>query len=328
MRRLTIIVLALAAIYGAYWVFGSSSVERTAKAQIEQMRLDGWDIAYDDLSTQGFPSRFDTTVTALDLATPSGDLAWKAPFVQALSLAYKPNEVILVMPDTQEVTLGGVPLTVTSDGLRASASVAANTDLDLTQFTAEVGAMSAKGKTGDVISLSKALVALRPAAPELSYDAFADIADLALPLPMRQMLDPAGNFPAILSQITIDANVVTDRKLDRHALSKMEMPQFDAITLNGMTLAWGPLQLRGSGAVTIDAAGIPAGKITLEATNWREMMQMAVSAGLIEQGVSRTLGNMGTILSGGSTSISLPVSFQNGMMLVGPVPVGPAPRFR
>ena len=329
MRRLTILVLALAAIYSGYWFIGAAAVERTATAQIAQMRLDGWTLDYESLNTRGYPSRFDTTVTTFNVIPPSGDLAWQAPFVQVLSLSYKPNEVILALADRQDLTLGGVPMTLTSDGLRASALVATNTDLDLTRFTAEVGPMRADSSAGTVFSLSNALVALRAAkdAP-LLYAAFADINDLALPVSLRQILDPAGNFPAILSQMTIDASITTDRKLDRNVISDLRRPQIDAFKLNGMTLAWGPLSLRGKGEVTIDRAGIPTGQFTLEAQNWREMVQMAVNAGLIEQGVSETLENMGTILAGGSNSLSLPVSFQNGLMLVGPVPVGPAPRFR
>lgn len=329
MRRLTILVLALAAIYSGYWFIGAAAVERTATAQIAQMRLDGWTLDYESLNTRGYPSRFDTTVTTFNVIPPSGDLAWQAPFVQVLSLSYKPNEVILALADRQDLTLGGVPMTLTSDGLRASALVAANTDLDLTRFTVEVGQMRADSSAGTVFSLSNALVALRAAkdAP-LLYAAFADINDLALPVSLRQILDPAGNFPAILSQMTIDASITTDRKLDRNVISDPRRPQIDAFKLNGMTLAWGPLSLRGKGEVTIDRSGIPTGQFTLEAQNWREMVQMAVNAGLIEQGVSETLENMGTILAGGSNSLSLPVSFQNGLMLVGPVPVGPAPRFR
>lgn len=329
MRRLTILVLALAAIYSGYWFIGAAAVERTATAQIAQMRLDGWTLDYESLNTRGYPSRFDTTVTTFNVIPPSGDLAWQAPFVQVLSLSYKPNEVILALADRQDLTLGGVPMTLTSDGLRASALVATNTDLDLTRFTVEVGQMRADSSAGTVFSLSNALVALRAAkdAP-LLYAAFADINDLALPVSLRQILDPAGNFPAILSQMTIDASITTDRKLDRNVISDPRRPQIDAFKLNGMTLAWGPLSLRGKGEVTIDRSGIPTGQFTLEAQNWREMVQMAVNAGLIEQGVSETLENMGTILAGGSNSLSLPVSFQNGLMLVGPVPVGPAPRFR
>ena len=329
MRRLTILVLVLAAIYSGYWFVGVAAVERTVTAQIEQMRLDGWTLDYESLNTRGYPSRFDTTVTSFNVIPPSGDLAWQAPFVQVLSLSYKPNEVILALPDRQEVTLGGVPLTLTSDGLRASATVATNTDLDLTRFTAEVGPMRADGATGTVFSLSNALVALRAAkgAP-LVYAAFADINDLALPVSLRQILDPAGNFPTTLSQMTIDASITTDRKLDRTVLTDLRRPQVDAFKLNGMTLAWGALSLRGNGEMTIDRAGIPTGEFTLEAQNWREMVQIAVNAGLIEQGVSDTLENMGAILAGGSNSLSLPVSFQNGLTLVGPVPVGPAPRFR
>lgn len=328
MRRLTILVLALAAIYSTYWFVGARTVESTANSQVAQMRLEGWALDFDNLETHGYPSRFDTTVSGLDLLTPSGDYGVKASFVQALSLSYKPNEVILVMPDRQDVTIGGVPLTVSSDGLRASAAVAVNTDLDLTRFTAEVGQMSIDGAVGSVLSLSNALVALRPAAEPLSYDVFTDIDDLALPVNLRQILDPASNFPAVLSQFTIDVNVTTDRKLDRHVLDELKRPQVEGFKLNGMTLAWGSLSLRGTGEVTIDGAGIPTGKITLEAQSWREMLQMAVNAGVVDSGVSRTLENMGSLWAGGSMSLSLPISFQNGMMLIGPVPAGPAPRFR
>ncbi len=329
MRRLTILVLALSAIYSGYWFIGAAAVERTATAQIAQMRLDGWTLDYETLNTQGYPSRFDTTLTTFNVSPPSGDLAWQAPFLQVLSLSYKPNEVILALPDRQELTLGGVPLTLTSDGLRASATVAANTDLDLTRFTAQVGPMRADSAAGTVFSVANALVALRAAKDTpLLYAAFADINALAVPVSLRQMLDPAGNFPATLSQMTVDASITTDRKLDRTVLTDLRRPQIDALKLNGMTLAWGALSLRGKGEVTIDRAGLPTGQFTFEAQNWREMVQMAVNAGLIEQGVSDTLENMGAILAGGSNSLSLPVSFQNGLMLVGPVPVGPAPRFR
>lgn len=329
MRRLTILVLALAAIYSAYWFMGARTVEGAATARIEQMRLDGWTLAYDSLDTQGYPSRFDTTARALNVQTPTGDFGLKAAFVQALSLSYKPNEVILVLPDEQDVTIAGVPLTVKSDGLRASAAVGLNTDLDLIRFTAEVGQMSLDGSGGTVLSLSNALLALRPAADDtLSYDLFADVDDLALPINLRKILDPAGNFPPILSQFTVDANATMDRKLDRHILDELKRPQVDAFKLNGMTVAWGALSLRGTGDVTIDRVGIPSGMITLEAQNWREMLQMAVNAGVVDSRVSRTLETMGSLLAGGSTSLSLPVTFQNGMMLIGPVPAGPAPRFR
>tara|TARA_R110002051_G_scaffold93824_2_gene163617 strand:- start:35730 stop:36719 length:990 start_codon:yes stop_codon:yes gene_type:complete len=329
MRKLTILVLALAAIYSGYWFVGAAAVERTATAQIEQMRQDGWTLDYESLKTQGYPSRFDTTVTTFNVITPSGNLAWQAPFMEVLSLSYKPNEIILALPDRQNLTLGGVPLTLTSDRLRASATVAANTDIDLTRFTAEVRLMTADSASGTVFSLSNALIALRPTenAP-LSYDTFLNIDDLALPLPLRQIIDPTNKFPPILSQITIDASITTDRKLDRNVIMDLRRPQIDALKLNGMTLAWGPLSLRGQGEVTIDPDGVPAGQFTLEAQNWREMVQMAVNAGLIERRVSNTLQNMGAILAGGSNNLSLPVSFQNGMMLIGPVPLGPAPRFR
>jgi hypothetical protein len=55
---------------------------------------------------------------------------------------------------------------------------------------------------------------------------------------------------------------------------------------------------------------------------------MAVQAEIIDQTVVRTVKNMAMLMAGGSADLSVPVSFQNGMMSLGPIPAGPAPRFR
>lgn len=329
MRKLTYLVLALTALYSAYWFVGSRALASGINAQIAAMQADGWVIETSDLSTRGYPSRFDTTATDLTIATPDGSFALSAPFVQALSLSYKPNAVILALPNHLEVTLGNQPFQVASDGFRASATVAANTALDLTQFIAEVGQMTVDIAAGNLFSITNGIVALRPIDPAPNtYEIYADLDDLALPEGLRTLLDPQNALPATLTQVTIDSNITLARTLDRHALTAGELPRLDALKLNSLTLAWGTVELRSNGEITIDSAGVPTGKITLNAQNWQQLFTMAVSIGAVDPNFVNTVKNMANLMSGGSSDLSLDISFQNGMMSAGPIPLGPAPRLR
>lgn len=326
MRKLTLIVFILAGIYSGYWFIGASATERTAAGQITQMNASGWNIAYDDLSTAGYPSRFDTTIADLDVTTPDGRTIWTAPFLQALALSYKPNAVILAFPNQQTITQNGVPFTVNSTGLLASANVAPSPALPLQAFTAETGPMSIDGPNSAVISVTKGIAAVRLSGPiPNQYDTFIDLEGLTLPDDIRRILDPSAAFPATFSQFTIDGTVGLDAPLDRHVLT--DRPRPTQMTLTGMTLTWGALQLRGKGEIAIDSAGIPTGRITISAQNWRDLVGMAVNAGILDQSIASTAQNMGALLSGGSSELSVPVTFANGLMSLGPLPIGPAPRF-
>ena len=122
----------------------------------------------------------------------------------------------------------------------------------------------------------------------------------------------------------MDSLMIFDNPIDRSALTSQPRPT--QIILNGMIVTWGELQLRGKGDVTVDILGIPTGRITISAQNWRDMIGMAVSAGLLDQEIANTVQNMGSLLAGGSAELSVPITFQNGLMSLGTIPLGPAPR--
>lgn len=325
MRRLTLIVIILTGIYSAYWVIGSTATERAATAQLTELDAAGWTVEFTDLSTAGFPSRFDTSLTDLHLESPDRTMVWDAPFVQALSLSYKPNEVILALPDQQTLTRDGVPFDITSTGLLASLALAPTPALGLVNLTAETGPLTMTGPDSVFFSVTKGLAALRLANPAPNqYDAYLDLDGFTLPDNLRRILDPARKLPADFAQITVDSSVIFDNPLDRFAPKSHPRPT--QITLNGMTATWGALQLRGKGKIMVDGSGVPTGRITISAQNWRGMISLAVNAGLLDQGVANTAQNMGTLLSGGSAELSVPITFQNGLMSLGPLPIGPAPR--
>ena len=327
MRRLTLILLFLAAIYSGYWVIGAQATERAAATQISQLQDAGWTVSYDALDTVGYPSRFDTNVKALRVTTPDQRVTWQAPFIQALSLSYQPNAAILAFAPSQTVRIDNVPVVIASDGLRASVKVSPTPALDLDNLTGEVGALSASAEGQRLFSLTNGIAALRKAATgDAQYDAYLDLDGFALPDPLRAMLDPAGALPSAFGQVTVDARIGLTQPINRHASDTN--PQLTQLALNGMTIAWGAMQLRGSGTLDIDDTGTPQGRITLDADNWQTMLDIAVAAGLLDASLAGTARNMAALLAGGGTQISVPVSFQNGFMSLGPIPLGPAPKFR
>ncbi len=325
MRRLTFLVLFIAAVYSGYWFFGARAVKDAATNGIATAQQDGWQIDYSDLSTVGFPSRFDTTVNDVSVSPPDGLWSWQAPFLQVFALSYQPNNVIAAFPPTQTLRFGDETLRIAADGLRASGGVRANTDLSFKSATVEAGATTITSDLGWAVALDRALLALRetPDTPR-SYDVYADADQLVLPAGFVGQIDTQDTLTDQITRVAIDGRVVLDQPLDRHAVE----PLPEAFELRSFTLDWGQIALSAKGDVTIDPAGIPEGRITFKTAEWRPLIDLAVSAGLIQSGVVPTVTNLANAMADDGGMLELPISFQSGFMSLGPLPLGPAPRLR
>ncbi|MEJ6403269.1 DUF2125 domain-containing protein [Yoonia sp. 2307UL14-13] len=323
MRRLTILVAVLAAIYSGYWFVGSRTLANGIASAQAEIRTSGWDIAYADLSTIGFPSRFDTTVTAPTVAPPDGMWMWQAPFLQIFALSYAPNEVIAVFPDEQTFRMGRQTIAIQSQDLRASAAVKASTALAFRDATVEMDAATATSDAGWAIALNSALIAMRGQEDtENAYDVYADIDELRLPQDAIARIDPDGVLTSTIDNLTIHGAVQFDQPLDRNTAE----PRITGIALSSLNLQWGGLTINGDGAITVDEAGVPEGRVTLKTRQWREMIELLVNAGLIRPGMAGMVTNTAQSLAASDGTLDLPVSFQSGFMSVGPIPLGPAPR--
>ena len=317
----------LAVLYSGYWVVGQQAVNRGAVAVIDQMRADGTDIAYADLSTVGFPSRFDTTVTDLRLTTPDGALTWSAPFVQVFALSYLPNRWIAVGPPEQVVSVAGSEVRVSSEDLRASISAGVSTDLPLDAVTAEASALRVEGAGFGALSLDRLLVALRDRPGEeiaSDYDIYAEATGLALPETWRARLDPEGALPATIEVARINGAMVLADPIDRTGAPVL----LRDLTLTEARIAWGDLALTVTGSMRVGADGIPAGTFTIVAAGWQGMVDMAVAAGTLGAGqATMARGGLAALAEGGPDLTLDLVLSEDGTMRLGPLPLGPSPRF-
>jgi hypothetical protein len=331
MKRLTYFVVILALIYAGYWAVGSYAVANAVQTQFQKMKNEGWNVEYTTLKTRGFPSRFDTTATELSISTPDRSISYAAPILQVLALSYQPNRVIVAFPSEQTLKIGNLPITINSDGLRASVALKPNTALSLDALTAEVKRIDFSMAAVNDFSMTNGLLAIRESTLTTNtYDTYFNLSDINLPAVVMADLSLGDMLPATIETATIDASISFDRPLDRHTLSAWshDPGQLRGLKLQSTTFQWGNFTISADGAFTVDETGTPDGTITVTANDWKGILAVAQSAGQIPDQYRFMAQSMGQTLSQGSDTLTLPITVSNGSLSVGPLPLGPSPRFQ
>jgi len=331
MRKLLAFAIVAAALWGGYWFVGSAAVERGLVAWLDARRADGWVAEYDSLNTAGFPNRFDTTITGLTLSDPALDVTWKAPLFQILALSYRPNHIIVALPHTQTLETRFQRVDIASTQMRGSVVFRPGTALAPDRATIVMDDLTLDGSGGWSVGLAEGRLATRrTVALDNAHDVAFTALGLAPTAAMLATLDPDARLPKTVDTLKIDTTVTFDAPWDRFALEG-DRPQITAVTLKLAQATWGALDLRAAGQLTVDSLGVPSGRITVTITNWRDILGLAVAGGLVPADIARTVERGLSLMAGMSgdpTTLEAPLSFQNGFVSFGPVPLGPAPRLR
>lgn len=329
MRLLLTLILLAAAGWSGYWFVGAHGTEAAFEHWFDQRRDEGWAADYSDLTVQGFPNRFDATFTDLSLADPGTGLAWTAPFFQLLALSYRPNHVIAFWPQNQNIATPLGKHRLNSEDMRASLVLQPDSQLALerTTLTAKDVVITASDtpETFGVDTLS--LAAERAEGTEATYRLGLTAEELKPSAPWVRLVDPGSTLPDRFDAITADLTVTFDKPWNRSAI-EIARPQPRDIHLRLAQARWGRLNLQLAGKVTVDDSGLPKGQITVKAENWREILDLAIASGAIPAGLGGTIEDgLGLVagLSGNPDTLDIPLDFRNGRMLLGPVPIGPAP---
>lgn len=327
MKRLLIVILIAAAAWSGYWFIGSHGLKSAYETWFEARRDDGWQAEYADLSVRGFPNRFDTTFTDLAIADPTTGWAWEAPFFQLLALSYRPNSVIAVFPPESTIATPAGRLALTTSDTKASLTLGASARLPL-QRAALVGndIGIADGEEAVTLDTLRLAAELLPGA-ETDYHLGFHAEGLTLPDPLLAKLARGVALPEQVNRLHVDADVKFDAPWDLDAIEQ-QRPQPQHIRLRLAEAEWGALKLSATGELDIDSAGVPVGEISFKAENWRDMLELAVAAGALPEGVAssaeKALGLVAK-LSGRADTLNATIEFRDGGMYLGPVPLGEAP---
>jgi hypothetical protein len=329
MRRILLLALALAAVWGGYWWSGATAMERGLRGWLDARAAEGWTASYDAVETRGFPSRFDTSFRGLALSPPGAAWEWRAPEFQTLMLSYAPNRAVAAWPGPQTVATPAGDVVLEGERMRASVRLGVAASLPLQEFRAVAEALRVRGDPGWTLTAEEAslAVAVTPAAPN-GQRLGVRLTGLRAPPAVRARIDPEGAMPEALDGLHLDADLGFDAPWDRHALEDTP-PRLTEIGLRDASFSWGALALVASGDVEIGPDGVPEGRIDVRVEEWRLLLDLMRALGLLgERALPLAEGAMGVLagLSPQEDVVEAPLSFQNGFVSLGPIPLGPAPR--
>lgn len=332
MRKLFFAVIVAFLAWSGYWYVGATAQKAAIEGWLEQQRADGWVADAAEIDVAGYPNRFDTTIEDLQLADPSSGWAWSAPWFQILTLSYTPNHVVAVWPPTQNFAGPGQRLTLNSERIRGSVRFAPNTSLALRQTIIELDRLSLASTEGWRAALAEGQLSIRRApegtAPDYGYDVDLSASMLRLPEPVKRKLDPAGLLPAAVARLDLRMAPVFDAPWDRAAIEPGP-PRLETLDIRNASFKWGTIGMTVAGRLDADAEGYATGRLDVTAQNWREMVEMGVNAGVLSSDLASALRS-GLAMIGNATgqgdALDVTLRFEDGLIKIGPVPVGQAPR--
>jgi hypothetical protein len=328
MRALLVVVLALGTLWGGYWVVGSIALQKAAEGWFEQQAVAGRDATNSAISVQGFPNRFDLTVSDLHLADPVSGMIWDAPFVQVFSMTWKPWHLIAALPNSQTITTPVEVVTLGSTSLKGSLVLVPGTALTLDRIVVEGADLDAKSSLGWVVKAGRVQLSTRQDATVANGHEVSFVASGLIPDPgLMAAIAGTSDLPPLVETAQIDFVAGFSAPIDRFV--GKTRPVLSALTLKEGVIRWGDMVLTTKGSIVADAEGLAEGRIDIRLQNWRKALAPAIGMGLIKPEVAPTVERMMELMaqqSGDATVLDLPLVMKAGRMSLGPLPLGPAPR--
>ncbi|UWQ46661.1 DUF2125 domain-containing protein [Leisingera aquaemixtae] len=327
--RLAKLLMAAVAVWSLYWAAAAWGLRTGIASWFAQQERQGWQAEHSGLETSGYPLRHQTRISRPALADPRTGTAWRADWLELDSPAAWPGRLELHFPATaQRLSYFDRTAVITADGLQASLHLKPGAALELEQLAAVAGSWQIE-RGGETV-LSGAALDLRMVqtdSPE-TYRITAGAQEFAPRAAWRRLLAASAPLPERFDTLALEMTVGFDAPWDRSALEQ-QRPQPRRIDLKLADARWGDLRLKATGALTVDAQGLPAGEIALQAENWRGLVLMAERTGALPPAlrgtVERVLGLLAET-SGNPRDLDIALGFRDGYVTLGPLPLGHAPR--
>lgn len=305
------------------------SLSSGVQGWLAERRAEGWQAEITDLARSGFPSVVRARLDGLALADPDTGLALQADHLTLTARTLWPGDVALSLPQTPlRFATPTDRVDLAFDTGRADLNLAPGTRLMLENLSFTSGPLRAETPAGGLFAASTAELRMAQSDTPETYDITLLLGQFAPgDVPRTALLVP-DSWPLVFSALQTRATIRFDRPWDRRALEDAR-PQPRQIDLHAAEAHWGAVRLRLTGALAVDAGGVPTGDIVLRAENWQAMLELAEQAGLLPPEMRGTVQNALASLavgSGRTDDLDVTLTFDNGLVRIGFLPLGPAPR--
>lgn len=317
--------MVVIAIHGiAWWLVTGQLIDR-AEARIAEERAAGARVSHAAPTRGGYPFEARVTLPGLRYAgtvrAPGGAALPLEASAGALTLALSPRTPRTLVADIAcpcAISQGGGQATpIAARTLRAEVPLGPGTPT-LTGTALTIGL--ADGPLS--IALLRARVP-EPAAARLSAEAF----DIVLPPPDARW--PLGQRIATLTAEARLRGIVPAGPSPARALAAWRDAD-GALIIEALSLAWGPLALRGAATMTLDAALQPRGAATAELAGFGPTLDRLAAAGMIGRGPASLARLALTAASrpgagGGERVVDIPLTLEAGTLTAARIPIARLP---
>ncbi|MEM1298272.1 MAG: DUF2125 domain-containing protein [Pseudomonadota bacterium] len=321
-----------AVVWSGWWFAGSEGQKAGLEAWFEQQRKRGWQAEAASVEVSGFPGDFNLVATDMALADPATGWAWNAPEWRVDSTTTTPTRYHVTWPTEQTVSVPGDTATILSEEMTAVLDVRPGSSMELRQLAGTITALAISGQQGWKAGAEAVRLDLvekpEDLGPPNSYDLTFEGTKLKLPKEIVAAIDPTGWLKPAVDRLTVSGHAAFRDPIDRFALEEGRLA-LRAATIREAGFEWGSMRLVAKGAIYVDDRGYPVGEIKVEAREWRQMIRLAVSAGIVDNQTARTVTQgieFLTALTGGGDDLSLPLGLSGGKIRLGPVAIAEAPR--
>ena len=339
-------VLILAAAYSWYWFLMADRIVLGIEEWAAKRRAEGFAVEYTGLAVNGFPLRMQPEAHNLRLASPGAEPAWewRTSHLIANVLPYNLNHIVLTLQQPQDFTLRldgeeAQRYRLTSANTRASLILSHG---KIARAAMEIleGVLSGGRLTAGPLALEHGQVHAR------------------LDMPADETPDPRSPEPPKLMELSLDLENLSYEGFLKPVLgaelSRLDFRgviEGDALPRSGVAgvrdwrdaggivqiaafeIGWGPLNLSATGTVTLDKQDRLLGSMIAKLRGHEALIQSMQDAGELKpdeaRGARLALGviAMAAGATAGNSSgsqdhqgeFSLPLTLQDGEMLLGPV---------
>ncbi|MBK0326356.1 DUF2125 domain-containing protein [Rhodobacteraceae bacterium F11138] len=328
MIRLLKLGVALGLIWSLYWYAAGYSLRQGVVGWFQAREDRGWQAEFSDISTSGYPLRHITLLNNPALADPVNGTAWQAEWLSLDNPAIWPGRQTVIFPETaQRLSYFDQTVVVYANDMTADLHLAPGIGLEVQRMALNSGAWRIDDAAGPIAQAQALTVSMVQTDQPETYQF-----DIAAPQftpgeAMRRAAGQAAALPDSFQTLKLDMQVRFDRPWDRRALEERR-PQPVAIDLKLAQAEWGALSLFAAGQVTVDGNGVPSGKIALKAENWRDMLAALQGSDAFPAIALDSAGRVLNLLagiSGNPDALDVELVLRNGVVTLGPFPLGPAP---
>lgn len=330
MRRLVWLGAIFALMWSGWWYFAATSLQSSVTQWFEERRAEGWQADMADTRIGGYPLALGVTLERPALADPQTGVAFETTALEITAPAWWPGYVTLAFP-SEDVIFANPQgrQVVRATAAQADLRLRPGTNLQVEEMALTSGPWSLTAAAGSVMAAGGlTLRMLQTPGTAEQYDFTLDAPAFEPGSLPRAALRVPADWPLAFDSLALDMTVLFDRPIDQSTLEEAR-PQPRRVDLRLAEAVWGTLALRSAAQLDVSDAGLLNGAVSLQARNWRGMLELAETAGALPASLRPQIENiLGALARGGGNpdTLDLELTLRDGTAFIGFIPLGPAPR--